>query len=96
MTTQRLPHPVLPFGTLPVLKPLLWASAGAAAFVLFSNGPAWFAEQVATQSSAVSLAAFLPAAGVISEYVSSDPSLPSASSVFAGRFYEASQQMDTF
>jgi hypothetical protein len=96
MNTQPLPHPFVQLGTSSVLKPLLWASAGAAAFVLFSNGPAWFAEQVATQSSAASVAAFLPAAGVISEYVSSDPSLPSASSIFAGRFYEASQQMDTF
>jgi hypothetical protein len=96
MNTQLLLQPSHEVGTLPVLKPLLWAAAGAVAFALFSNLPALFAEQVATQSNATSVAAFLPASRVISEYVSSDPSLPSASSVFAGRFYETSQQMDTF
>jgi hypothetical protein len=88
MNTQHLPHPTLQLGTLQVVKFLLWAVAAALAFVLLANGP--------PHGSAASAAASLPAVHVNSEYVGSDPSLPSASSVFAGRLYEASQPIDTF
>jgi hypothetical protein len=75
-------------GTLQVVKFLLWVVAATLAFVLLSNWP--------PHGSAASAADSLPAVHVNSEYVSSDPSLPSASSVFAGRSYEASQPIDTF
>jgi len=88
MNTQHLPHPILQLGTLQVVKFLLWVVAAALAFVLLANWP--------PHGSVASAAAGLPAASVSSEYVGSDPSVPSASSVFAGRLYEASQPIDTF
>jgi hypothetical protein len=75
-------------GTLQVVKFLLWVVAAALAFVLLANWP--------PHGSVASAADRLPAVHVNSDYVSSDPSLPSASAVFAGRFYEASQPVDTF
>ena len=93
MTMQQVHYRILQLGTLSFSNPLLWVAAAIVAFVLLSIWPALLAEPMQAQAGAVSApASIVPAA----TYVSSDPSLPSAASVFAGRPYEASQQIDGF
>ena len=78
-------------GVVWFIVPMTWAAVGLAGFVLLSNWPSVFADAVQVQAGA------LPIAAQVQPYESSDPSLPSASSVFKdGASYPADPQIDTF
>lgn len=85
-------HRSVQLGTLSFANPLLWVIAALLGFLLLSSWPELAAKPAQAQAAPVAGADATPAA----IYVSSDPSLPSAASVFAGRPYEASQQIDGF
>jgi hypothetical protein len=95
MDTLHVHRHLLGSGIFSAARLLLWAAVAALGFILISNWPGLFAGSA--QAVAVSRAAAPAQAGPrASPYVSSDPSLPSASSVFQGRSDEPSQEIPTF
>lgn len=88
MRTRHLPQSILEFGTFSSVASVVGVSA-LLGFVLIGN---WSEAPAGLAPTGAGTAAASPP----TEYVSSDPSVPSASSVFGGRADEPAQQVDTF
>lgn len=88
--TTRYVHP-LELGAVWYVIPLLWVCAALVGWMLISEWPALFARPLPAHDVALSG----PAAAAV-PYERSDPSLPSANRVFAGRSQEASPDIETF
>jgi hypothetical protein len=71
--------------------PAVWVVAALAGLVILTYWPSLLADQLPEHGSAASNVFQLAPS-----YVSSDPSLPAAGTVFKDRSYEASEHVDQF
>lgn len=83
--------PSLELGAVWYVVPMLWVCAALVGWVLLSGWPALFAGPVAANDIGPSTPQVAAA-----PYVSSDPSLPAASQVFAGKSGDISPFVETF
>ena len=72
------------------LIPAVWVAAALAGLVILTYWPSLLADQLPARGGAASNAA------QVAPHVSSDPSLPDASTVFKDRPHEVSEPVDQF